>query len=170
LDAPFIRPGELADDISDMYDVIMHAISYYESRGISYDSILLLQPTSPFRLVEDIRKAVKLYSDEIDMVVSVRTARYHPEALFIGKEDGFLERFMKSTAKRRQDVVNYYSYNGAIYLMNINSLRKHHYCNFSKIVKLEMDDNRSVDLDTENDWDFAEYLLEKRIVITDRIV
>jgi CMP-N-acetylneuraminic acid synthetase len=49
--------------------------------------------------------------------------------------------------------------------MNSKSLRKQHYSNFSKIVKFEIDDYRSVDLDKQSDWDFAEYLLEKKIIV-----
>jgi N-acylneuraminate cytidylyltransferase len=164
LEVPFVRPEVLAGDTADMYDVINHALGHFESKGMSYDCILLLQPTSPFRTVKDIRKAISLYSDNIDMVVSVKKAEFHPEALFHENTDGFLERYIPGSVQRRQDIGQFFSYNGAIYLMNANSLRKQHYCNFSKIIKFEMDNYRSVDLDTQSDWDFAEYLLEKKIV------
>jgi CMP-N,N'-diacetyllegionaminic acid synthase len=165
LEVPFIRPAELANDTAAMYDVIMHALNYYEGKGISYDCILLLQPTSPFRTIKNIREAISLYSERIDMVVSVKKTEFHPEALFYENSDGFLEKYIQSSAQRRQDIERFFSYNGAIYIMNTNSLRKQHYCNFTKIIKFEMDNHRSVDLDTQADWDFAEYLLEKKIIV-----
>jgi CMP-N,N'-diacetyllegionaminic acid synthase len=161
----FVRPEELANDTADMYDVIMHAIKQYENTGRYYECILLLQPTSPFRTEEDIRKAVSLFNNRIDMVVSVKKAEWNPGALFFENGNGFLERYAQNTIQRRQDLNPFYSYNGAIYLMNTDSLRKQHYRDFKKIVKFEMDEYRSVDLDTFFEWDFAEFLLEKKIIV-----
>jgi CMP-N,N'-diacetyllegionaminic acid synthase len=161
----FTRPHELANDTADMYDVIMHAIKQFEVKGRFYKCILLLQPTSPFRTEEDIRKAVSIYNDSIDMVVSVKKAEWNPEALFYENDNGYLKRFIQSSALRRQDLAQFYSYNGAIYLMKIDSLHRQHYRDFNKIVKFEMDNYRSIDLDTHSDWDFAEFLLEKKIVV-----
>jgi len=165
LDVPFTRPEELARDTADMYDVIMHAVRHYKEKGIIYDCILLLQPTSPFRTEEDIRKAISLNNDIIDMVVSVRKAQWNPEALFCENKNGFLERFVPGITQRRQDIKQYFTFNGAVYLMNTESLRKQHYRDFNKNVKFEMNNYRSIDLDINSDWDFAEYLLEKKIVI-----
>jgi len=163
---PFTRPDELANDTADMYDVIIHAIKQYEANGRFYNHILLLQPTSPFRTEEDIRKAVTLYNNSIDMVVSVRKAEWNPETLFYENDNGYLKRFIQSSALRRQDLAQFFSYNGAIYIMNIGSLNRKHYRDFNKIVKYEMDNYRSIDLDENSDWDFAEYLLEKKIITT----
>ena len=164
LPVPFTRPDGLANDTADMYAVIMHAIKQYEANGRFYDCILLLQPTSPFRNEEDIRKAISLYNDSIDMVVSVRKAEWNPEALFYENDNGYLKRYIQSSSIRRQDLAQFFSYNGAIYIMNTDSLNRQHYRDFNKIVKLEMDNHRSIDLDTHSEWDFAEYLLEKKII------
>src|SRR5215469_16971392 len=53
LDVPFKRPEELASDTAGSYDVILHALNHFEAKGQFFDAVLLLQPTSPFRVVED---------------------------------------------------------------------------------------------------------------------
>ena len=65
LKVPFIRPTELAADNSGTYEVLLHALSFYEQQGRTYDTIILLQPTSPFRRDEDISEALKLYSPDV---------------------------------------------------------------------------------------------------------
>jgi N-acylneuraminate cytidylyltransferase len=165
LNIPFVRPDELADDTSDMYDVILHAVRQYEQKGRFYKRILLLQPTSPFRIEDDIRNALSLINDSLDMIVSVKKAEWNPEVLFYENDNGYLERFIPGSALRRQDLSQFFSYNGAVYLMNTVSLRKQHYRDFNKIVKFEMDNYKSIDLDVQSDWDYAEYLLEKKIVV-----
>jgi N-acylneuraminate cytidylyltransferase len=160
----FTRPSDLATDTADMYDVIMHSINQFEASGKFYDSILLLQPTSPFRSKEDIQRAMSLFNENIDMVVSVKKSICNPDALFYDNPEGYLVRYSGKMHQRRQDLDQFYSYNGAVYLMNSLSLHKMHYREFKKIVKLEMDEYRSLDLDNPFDWDLAEFLIEKKII------
>lgn len=71
LHVPFVRPTELASDTAGTYEVLLHALDFYESKGKTYDTVVLLQNTSPFRTAEHVREAMQLYSPDIDMVVSV---------------------------------------------------------------------------------------------------
>ena len=71
LKVPFVRPEELATDKAGTYEVLLHALKFYEDQGKHFDNVILLQNTSPFRNAEHVREALKLYSPEIDMVVSV---------------------------------------------------------------------------------------------------
>ena len=56
LAVPFLRPAELATDKSGTYEVLLHALDYYRNRGIDYECLVLLQPTSPFRAIDDVRR------------------------------------------------------------------------------------------------------------------
>lgn len=66
LKVPFKRPEELASDQAGTYEVIMHAINHYAAKGIYYDTIILLQPTSPFRKADDVKKCIEAYSNKYE--------------------------------------------------------------------------------------------------------
>ena len=102
---PFVRPAELATDHSGTYEVLLHALNHYEQQGISYDRIVLLQPTSPFRTVDDVNNCLKLYTPDIDMVVSVKQASANPYYnAFETDENGFLHISKgEGNYTRRQD-------------------------------------------------------------------
>ena len=161
LKVPFIRPTELAADNSGTYEVLLHALSFYEQQGRTYDTIILLQPTSPFRRDEDISEALKLYSPDVDMVVSVTEARANPYYnCFETDSDGFLH-VSKGDGKyiRRQDAPKAWEYNGAIYIINPQSLKRKSLGAFKRRRMYEMDELHSLDLDTPLDWRIAELLI-----------
>lgn len=161
LKVPFIRPAELAADNSGTYEVLLHALSFYEQQGRTYDTIILLQPTSPFRRDEDISEALKLYSPDVDMVVSVTEARANPYYnCFETDSDGFLH-VSKGDGKyiRRQDAPKAWEYNGAIYIINPQSLKRKSLGEFKRRRMYEMDELHSLDLDTPLDWRIAELLI-----------
>ena len=166
LKVPFKRPDELATDHIGTNEVLLHALRFYEDKGKKIDTILLLQPTSPFRKVQHIIEAYRLYSDELDMLVSVKETAANPYYncfeenqngyLVISKGDGKLER--------RQDAPKAYEYNGSIYIINPQSLKEKGLSGMSKIAKYEMDVFYSVDLDTMFDWKLAELMLAEKII------
>lgn len=158
LKVPFVRPAELATDKAGTYEVLLHAINFYEFHSRHFDNIILLQNTSPFRKAEHVREAMKLYNDDIDMVVSVKESGANPYySLFEEDSNGFLH-VSKGDGKitRRQDAPKVYEYNGAIYIINIESLKKMPLYAFPHRVKYVMDEKSSLDLDTMDDWRIAE--------------
>lgn len=161
LKVPFLRPAELATDKSGTYEVLLHALDFYKSKGIDYDTIVLLQPTSPMRNADDVRNALKLYSPDIDMVVTVKEASSNPYYnCYELDSDGFLEISKgDGSFTRRQDAPKVWEYNGAVYIINVATLRKMPLGMFKKRRMSEMPAARSIDLDTEIDWLIAERLL-----------
>lgn len=160
LNVPFLRPGVLASDVATTRDVIVHALDYYEKQGKRYDIVLLLQPTSPLRTSIHIREALALYNQQIDMVVSVKKS-YTAAVLAQDNNKGYLELVLNQKAKRRQDIPIYYEYNGAIYVINVQSLRDNLNMNYSRIIKYIMDEESSLDIDNQLDFDIVE-LIKKR--------
>lgn len=159
---PFLRPAALATDTSSSVDVLLHTLNFVESQGESPEILVLLQPTSPFKTKENIEEALKLFHKDIDMVVSVNKAKANPYFnLFEENKQGFLEKSKKGEFSRRQDCPDIWEYNGAIYIINVESLKAHKSLNFDKVVKYEMAEKNSVDIDTEMDWAVAEYLVNK---------
>ena len=155
--APFIRPDYLSQDNSGSYEVIVHSLNFYKKRGIQYDTVVLLQPTSPIRLKDHMDQAFKLFDLEIDMVVSVTETRlYH----YYEEKDGLLQPFGK-IYHRRQDAPILYQHNGSIYIINVKSLfRNKSFEEFRLVRKYLMDETYSLDIDTLVDWEIAERMLK----------
>jgi len=156
---PFKRPEQLSTDNASSYDVILHTINHFESLGNNFDNVLFLQPTSPFRCVDDYEKVKNLYTNELDMVVSVRVAKDNPYYnLFEQTEGGYLLKSKESNFSTRQQCPEIYAFNGAFYLINTLSVKRENISNFKRIVKSIMPLDRSVDIDTIEDWHLAEML------------
>jgi N-acylneuraminate cytidylyltransferase len=163
IDVPFKRPEELASDTASSYDVIMHAIKYYEDNNKFFDLVLLLQPTSPFRNQQDFKNLIKSYDDEVEMVVSVKKSKENPYfTLFEENEFGFLDKSKKGDFQRRQDCPDVFAYNGSMYLIRLDALKNKKINEFKKIKKIIMPEERSVDIDTMADWILAEFYLNKQ--------
>lgn len=160
LKVPFVRPAELATDTAGTYEVLLHALDFYEKKGNHYDALVLLQNTSPFRTAEHLKEALKLYTPDVDMVVSVKECAANPYyCVFEENSKGFLHVSKgDGTIYRRQDAPKVYEYNGAIYIINPESLKKQHMHQFKKRVKYVMDEMSSFDLDTMTDWKIAEMI------------
>lgn len=161
LSVPFIRPPHLSSDTAGLYDVLLHAIEYYELKGYFPDTLILLQPTSPFRNAKHIIQALELYTSDLDMVVSVKETKSNPYFnLFEENGFGFLYKSKQSNYVRRQDAPKVWEYNGAIYIMNIERLKLFNFSSFEKIKKYSMDELSSHDIDTLFDWKLAEFIME----------
>ncbi|SHG22905.1 acylneuraminate cytidylyltransferase family protein [Dysgonomonas macrotermitis] len=161
LPVPFVRPDILATDTATTQDVLLHAVDFYRSKGKEYDRILLLQPTSPLRTEEDIKSAMSLYDDSIDMVVSVKES-HAAVVLCEDNDEGFLESIFNKGTLRRQEIKKYYEYNGSIYLINVESLLTKGLSSFDKKRKYVMPTERSIDIDTLFDWFTVEYILHQK--------
>lgn len=166
LKVPFKRPDYLATDTCGSNEVIQHAWKFFENRGIHYDAVLLLQPTSPFRKVEFLKEAVALYDDSIDMVTSVKSAPCNPYYDgFEDNEEGLLAISKgDGTIERRQDAPKVWQLNGSIYVINPNSLMEKGLAHFTRIRKYAMSELYSVDIDNPFDWKVAELIIEEKLL------
>lgn len=163
LKVPFLRPNELASDTAGTYEVLLHAISYYESKGYFPDTLILLQPTSPFRTSAHIKEALKLYHESIEMVVSVKETKANPYyILFEEDRNGYLKKTKEANFTRRQDCPKVWEYNGAIYIINVKALKEKTISQFTKVCKFEMDETSSHDIDTLLDWRIAEIIINDK--------
>ena len=163
LKVPFLRPNELASDTAGTYEVLLHAISYYEAKGYFPDTLILLQPTSPFRTSAHIKEALKLYHESIDMVVSVKETKANPYyILFEEDRNGYLKKTKEAHFTRRQDCPKVWEYNGAIYIINVKALKERAISQFTKVCKFEMDETSSHDIDTLLDWRIAEIIINDK--------
>lgn len=161
LKVPFLRPDYLATDTATSNDVLIHAVNFFKEQGREYKRLCLLQPTSPLRAVEDVEGAIALYRDDIDMVVSVMKS-HAPAVLCQDDKDGFVQLTYNKKSVGRQQLADMYEYNGAIYVISVQSLMEKGMGGFSKRVKYVMSKEHSADIDDIYDFYQVESILKNR--------
>ena len=158
---PFVRPETLSTDNATTQDVLLHCLDFYEQKGVFYDYILLLQPTSPFREKKHLEDILMGNNEDCDMIVSVKETDSNPYYVLLEEnEEGYLKKLMKGEFTRRQDCPKVYEYNGSMYLIRVSSMKEKLISSFTKIKKYEMHSKYSLDIDSEIDFKLAEVLLD----------
>lgn len=159
---PFpLRPSELASDTALVIDTYLHVLDELSQAGLEPDAFIVLQPTSPLRTPDDIDNAVDLFlGNKADSVVSY-TQELHPISWnrYIGK-DGKLESILDDSNKNRQTYQPSYFPNGAIYVFKTSLIRNRKYYS-DKSYAYVMPRERSVDIDTIEDFEYAEFLASR---------
>ena len=162
---PFMRPASLAEDTTKTIDVVIHGLEAVESlRRVRYDAVLLLQPTSPLRQVEDVRAALRLYADErADSIISV--FEWHsPHPFYMYWMNGNQPVPILAEAQgyhRRQDFPPVYVRNGAIYLTDRNILLNRQTFYGDRLRAVIMPASRSINIDQLDDLARAERMLNE---------
>ncbi len=159
-DVPFIRPAELAADDTPGIAPVLHVIS----RLPNYDWVLLLQPTSPLRTAEDIDGIWQFCQDQgVPSAVSICEVGEHPYLMYKCGTAQRLEPFIKGgpDVTRRQDFPPAYALNGALYLARTEWLLERQNFIGPETLGYIMPLERSVDLDTPQDWRWVEFLIEQ---------
>ena len=168
IEAPFVRPKELAEDDTPALPVIRHAVDWLkENEDYTPDYIVLLQPTSPLRTSRHIDEALeKLIHSDADSIVSVVKTphQYNPYSIMEMK-DGFLKPFLKYDERKniRQLKPVFYARNGAaIYAFTYECLMKKNSIFGDKILAYEMSREESIDVDDMLDMRICELLINNR--------
>ncbi len=120
-DIPFLRPAALAQDDTPMWPVLQHALHEMEQRDArAYASVLLLDPTSPGRLPEDIAAAAARLaaSPAAEGIVGVSEPEFNPLWHCVVERDGWMQDLLPGAEQygRRQDVPTVYRINASLYL------------------------------------------------------
>lgn len=159
---PWLRPADLANDTSDVIYTVIDLLDRFKNVNVYFDSVLLLQPTSPFRKPETIRKAVEIHQKTNKSVVSVNKEILKPTWYRMIDEQGNLT---KSEIFHDLDVyckaVPIYKLNGVIYIASTEQIIKNmsFYSEPTKALPLNSF-NESIDIDTPVDWALTEKLME----------
>lgn len=161
--APFLRSEALAQDTSSVWDAVREAIAAYEQGGKTFDTVTLLQPTSPLRTGRDIAGGYELLEEKkANAVVGVCEEEHSP--LWSNKipENLSMEEFIRPEVlhKRRQDLPAYYRINGALYILKTSMLDRIEELYTNNCFAYIMDKRYSIDIDDEYDFKMAEFTLK----------
>lgn len=164
-EVPFLRSKDTALDSSSSWDVVREVVHKYSELGLYFDSVTLLQPTSPLRNAEDIIMAHKLFRDKkANAVISVCEAEHSPLWSSVIESDLSMKNFAKTAnpKSRRQELKTYYRLNGAIYIVNKETLKDIDNMYTESCYAYIMEQSHSVDIDSELDFIIAEAIMNCR--------
>ena len=159
----FLRPSELAGDNSLAIDNYIYTLERLHSEyNYNIDDFVILQPTSPLRTVEDIDGAIALFkAKNADSVISY-CEELHPISWHkYLNDDGRLENIFPDEIKNRQDVRTSYYPNGAIFVFTYALIKSGKYYSENTFPYF-MSRKQSVDIDTLDDFEYAQFLMEKK--------
>lgn len=158
----FLRPEELARDDSKAIDNYIYTLSRLEQEfGFDVGSFVVLQPTSPLRTVEDINFSIDIFHKRsADSVISY-TEELHPIVWhkYVDEEGRFENIFSENIENRQKNRKAFYP-NGAIYVFRNDLINQRKYYSDKSFAYL-MPHERSVDIDTLADFEYAEFLASK---------
>lgn len=159
------RPSYLASDHSSSEEVIEDAIQQLESKNINFNTVVLLQPTSPLRTSKHIEEAIDVYNvKRADCVLSVFEPSHTPVKAYIEKSDGSIIGLhsVNSPYTRRQELPNCYQANGAIYVFSAQQFKLNNKIPRENVFPYLMSQIESVDIDTKEDMLMIEKIIERK--------
>ena len=171
-EVPFVRPMELATDNASSIDVVMHTINWVkENDTTQYDYICLLEPSSPFASYEDLNKAFALMKEkDADTMLGMKETEV--SSLFIhpldmeGKLSFFYDSIRNIKRLRRQDQVKEYTMNGCLYAAKMDYFISNQTFHSTNSVPYIMPQEKSIEIDSMLDYEFAKFLVENDVVDT----
>lgn len=162
---PFLRPDYLSDDKATSFDVIKHAI---ETLKIEKENnlIVLLQPTSPLRTLEELDGALEFFiSNNASGVVTVSECEHSPLWANTLPENLSMEKFISKDilSKRSQDLPQFYRLNGSIYIYKTLKLLEENKMFYTgDVFAYTTKQENSIDIDTVLDFKIAEAIIKDR--------
>jgi len=161
------RPADLATDTAPKLPVIQHCVMEAERHaGSTYDIVVDLDATSPLRNVDDIVAAYRLLVDsDAQNVITGMPARRSPYFNLVELDvDGYagLSKSLPKPVVRRQDAPPCFDMNASIYVWRRESLMTGTSVFMDRTRLYVMPEDRSIDIDSELDFQFVEYLLQQR--------
>jgi CMP-N-acetylneuraminic acid synthetase len=163
-----IRPDDLAEDDSPEWLAWRHAILYVEENYGAFEQFVSLPPTSPLRSKTDILDSIALLNKnpDADLCLSITKSSRNPFFNMVAKGDkNFLELAAKPeiSITRRQDAPIVFDITTVAYIAKTNYVKQKEGIFSGSVVGYEVPKERSVDIDDILDFQFAEFLYEKKL-------
>jgi CMP-N,N'-diacetyllegionaminic acid synthase len=163
---PFLRPKELAQDDSKAIDAYIYTVEKLnEELDEKISSFIVILPTNPFVISEDIDNAIQLFKNKnADSVMSYTDASHPPLWAKKISEDLKVSNYfdLKDQLLNRQDIPHAYMPNGSIFIFRLSLLKSNRYLSDNSYGYI-MPRERSIDIDTYLDFEYAEFLMKNQI-------
>ena len=153
----------MASDRAGKLDSIKHAVKKIEKKlEKKYDIVIDLDVTSPLRTITDIKNAYKLFlNSNASSVISATPSKKNPYFNQVIQKNDCV-KLIKPNNKyyRRQDTPKVYDLNASIYIYRRDSLLRSNTIYTKRSFLFIMPAERSVDIDSINDFKYVEYLMK----------
>ena len=162
---PFLRPKLLSGDKTPEWKVWQHALTFYNNKNYFPTSIVILPTTAPLRKPEHILSAIELYSTtECDGVISVTESHRNPTFNMVKIDDkGYAKPAIEEKNKiyRTQDTKQFFDITTVCYVMKPDYILRNNHLFDGKIKINHIPKEFSIDIDTNFDFEWAKFLMEK---------
>lgn len=161
---PFLRSKEMSGDTATTWDTVKEVLSNYSKLGKEFETVCVLQPTSPLRKAEHILQGYKKFEEKnANFVVGVCEMDHSPLWSNMLPSDYSMENFIKDDVSKmpRQQIPTYYRINGALYIIKTDYLFKTTNYYQEKSYAVVMDKKYSIDIDDEVDFKIAEVFIKE---------
>jgi N-acylneuraminate cytidylyltransferase/CMP-N,N'-diacetyllegionaminic acid synthase len=164
-DVPFMRPAHLAQDDSSKWDVFRHLVETLESlNGQRIDVLVDLDTGVPLRQPEDISLCIRmLLESDADVVATAYVPDRNPYFNMVEIDKGgyaIISKPLGAPITCRQDAPDVYGLSPAVYAIRRDVLWNFDHWSLSKMKISLLPRERAVDIDTEVDFRFVEFLME----------
>lgn len=164
-EVPFVRPTNLSGDNVSEWAVWQHALGWMGQYDVCPASFLVLPPTAPLRQPIDIENALNLFkASEADGVLCATDAHRHPCFNMVASDASGRCRVAIDNGKktyRRQDVEKLFDVTTVCYVLRSAYVLDNNHLFDGKIFMQHVPRERSIDIDTQFDFDIAEFLIQR---------
>ena len=152
---PFFRSKKNSNDYATTLDVLLEVTNEYRSRGINFNNICCIYPTSPLIKMNDLINGYNLlFNNDIDIIYPITPFSYPILRSLIIKDDGFIQmKWPEYSKSRSQDLQQFYHDCGQWYWYSGMALALNR---FKKIKPIIIENINVQDIDNEEDWKLAE--------------
>lgn len=176
-EVPFMRPKEISQDLSTDVECFLHTLDWFkENEGYEPDIFVRLPPTSPLRTTVDIDLGVEtlMRYPEADSSRAICESPKHPYKMWkINEGSPYLEPFLDESFTDFEDSHNLprqlfpkvYIHTGAVDAIRPQTIYEQKSTSGKKCAYFFMPSERTVNIDSILDFEFAEFLMKKRLEI-----
>jgi CMP-N,N'-diacetyllegionaminic acid synthase len=166
-ETPFLRPPELSGDEAAMWPVVRHALAHADD---DFEYVVLLDPTSPGRLPEDVHGALeRVVADRrADGIVAVSDPGHNPIWHAVVERDGYLAQLIEGGGgyARRQDVPPVYRINASLYIWRARFVREEHATwQEGRHLLWQIPERRAVHVDSAEDLELLELYIREGLLL-----
>ncbi len=166
-DVPFLRPQQLAGDVSPDIEWLTHTLDRLKHEGREYTCFSILRPTSPFRMPQTIRRAWQAFLAEagVDSLRAVEKCRQHPGKMWVvqGKRMVPLMPLHSSAqpwhSSQYQSLPEVYAQNASLEIAWTRAVSATGTIAGNVLMPFFTEGYEGFDVNSEYDWNLAEYLV-----------